>query len=138
MKKMTAVFITVLFLLCLLGGSASAKWSLLEDFEMADLAGDEGLCFAVVHDECDFEVKKYGQTYPEDELKDDMDDTRDRGYEMIDYDYSFKHPRDPFPTPEADNTPVPGEPFFESARYMPGYSGWIDLWEKVLKAMPAP
>lgn len=137
MKKIAPTLLIGFFILGLSAGAAMAKWSLLEDYEMADLAGDKGLCFAGRQDECDFETTGYVSTYPEDDLKDDMDEARDSGYEMIFYDFSFKHPMDPPPGPVGVVTPVPGEPFFQSSWYTPGYSGWVNLWKKFFEAMPA-
>ena len=138
MKQKTALLLAFSFIICLSAGTAMAKWSLLEDYQMAELAGDRGLCFASLKEKCDFKTKIYGTTYPDDDLKDDMDDARARGYEMIFYDFYFKHPMDPPPAPVAVETPVLGEPFFQSSWYKPGYSGWVNLWNKFLEAMPDP
>ncbi len=136
MNRFTTISVFVFFLLGIFAGTVMAKWSLLEDYQMADLAGDEGLCFASIQDKCDFEGLNYVRTYPEDDLNDDMDAARDQGYELISYDFSFKHPMDPPPAPVVE-TPVLGEAFFQSGWYTPGYSGWVNLWDKLLESMPA-
>jgi hypothetical protein len=138
MKRFSAFLIICISILCLSAGAAMAKWSLLEDYQMADLAGDRGLCFAALHDKCAFEITDYATTYPDDDLKDDMDGARERGYDMIFYDFSFKHPMDPPPGPVAVETPVSGEPFFQSSWYTPDYNGWVNLWKKFLETLPDP
>lgn len=136
MNRLTTVSVIAVFLLSISAGTVIAKWSLLEDYQMQDLAGDEGICFASFQKECDFESANYAAAYPDDDLKDDMDEARDSGYEMLSYDFAFKHAMDPPPAPVVE-TPVLGEAFFQSGWYTPDYSGWVNLWEKFIESMPA-
>jgi len=137
MNKLLTILLTICFTLCLFSGTVTAKWSLLEDYQMNDVAGDEGVCVSSMKADCDFDSQIYGMDYSEDELKDDMDEARENGLEMIWYDYSFKHQSVPYETNiSAQEKPVPGDPFFQSDWFSPGFSGWEELCEELLKFVP--
>jgi hypothetical protein len=141
MKKFPAILVVTFFVLSLFSGAASARWSLLEDYQMCDIAGDEGLCLASIKKACDFDVLEYTGTYPYDALNDDMNESMNTGLEMIFSEYFYFHPYVPYPA--VDTTfvpPVPGDPFFQSDWYPPDYAplGWDNLYEDLLGLLPPP
>ncbi len=137
MNRCLSILWVTAFLIGFFTAAASAKWSLLEDYQMTDVSCDKGICIPVIQDECDFDYQLYGISYPEDDLKDDMDEARDNGLEMIFYDFSFKHQYIPFPhDTHVFQKPVKGEPFFESDWFTPGFAGWEKLCEELFKSAP--
>ena len=138
MIKGLFIFITCL-MIGLISGTAEAKWSLLEDFQLHAIAGDEGLCFSSRKEACDFDRRQYSAAYPEDELKDDMDESREDGLAMIANAFAPRLDYIPFPVvAEAPDGPVFGEPFFQSPWYTPGFSAWGKLAQSFLDALPTP
>jgi hypothetical protein len=81
------------------------------------------------------------QTYPDDELKDDMDESMTANLEMIFSEYFLFHPYVPYPAPEpAFVTPTPGDPFFQSDWFSPGFPpdlfpGWDSLYENLQQTL---
>jgi hypothetical protein len=142
MNRLQIIFVLTCFMTGLFSVSASAKWSLLEDYQLCDIAGDEGLCLASIKKACDFDILEYTQTYPYDELNDDMNESMIIGLERTLYDYSRFHHEAPFPVAETTfQTPVPGDPFFQSDWFSPGFPsefspGWDSLYEDLMEKVP--
>ncbi len=141
MNKLLTILSGAVFLLAFLSGTASAKWSLLENYQLHDVSGEKGICVPSQDEECDLKTKKYNELYAEDDLDDDMEETREAGLEMIyEDDFLQKHPYMTFPVDVTNSeTPVPGEPFFASDWYNPDdLSGWEKLLEKIIRSAPPP
>lgn len=125
-------------MLGLFTGSVFAEWSLLEDYQLNDVAGEEGLCLSSLKNECAFDIQQYIVIYPDDDLKDDMDKARDAGLEMIFGSFPMEQYVSLPNIVVTVDEPVPGDPFFQSGWYNPELSGWGKLWKNMLDSPPSP
>ena len=128
MKRFSVRLVVTSFMLILFSMPAAAKWSLLKDYQLEDVAGIKGLCAPSLRLDCSFDVEKYGQDYPRETLLKDMDDARDRGVDML---YDFIQPVAYVPATFYVSPPekpsVPGEPFFQSRFFSARLTGWESL-----------
>lgn len=137
MNRFETILVITCFVLGLSSGVASAHWSLLEDYQLNDIAGNESLCLSSMkmEEECAFEVQTYVTIYPDDDLKDDMDEAREAGVEMIFESFSLEQCTSLPDLTITVEPPVRGDPFFQSDWYTDS-SRWEKLWENMFDAPP--